>query len=172
MHIFCAVLGAVVKSIAPGRPQRYMEHGPVFSVVDVFAGEHARAEIFHAGLARQRIKQAQGLCSDPLPGEIQTNARRVDHEMLAARRIAGEQIAQMHRRDLLLMRLERAPGRQIGSRPGRVVHRVCSPELAEKTNPDADSGQLRLTQTVFAPSYCINQSTKRFTPSSTGVTGR
>ena len=55
VHIFRAVLGAVVKSIAPGRPQRYMEHGPVFSVVDVFAGEHARAEIFHAGLARQPL---------------------------------------------------------------------------------------------------------------------
>ena len=96
------------------RPQRRMEHGPVFGAVDLLALEHGVNPLPQAGFVRELQQELHRLAGDAVLRVIEINARRFGGQALAALAVIREQIAQVQRARLLTMGLEALPGRPLG----------------------------------------------------------
>src|SRR4030095_132458 len=75
--------------------------------IDLLAAEHgvdALAQSAHCGELEQ---QGQRLVGDVMLGVVEVEAHRLERESLAAFWVVGEELAQMHARDLLVGRARR-----------------------------------------------------------------
>ena len=79
-------------------PQRDVKHGAVLGDVDVLAAEHRVAALGEPALLGQRDEQRERLVGDPVLRVVEVEARGLGGQPLAALRIGGEQVAQVHAR--------------------------------------------------------------------------
>jgi len=117
----------VEEGIVPVGAQGHVEHGPVFRVVDVLAGEHALAQGLEAGLPGEAGEQLHGLAGDPVARVVEQQAFGLDGELVEALAVPAEQVAQVPVADVRLrVLLERLPGLEApGSVAGLCFHSAC-----------------------------------------------
>ena len=121
--------------LALGSPQRDVEHRSVFGDVDLLAPEHGRDSLFQTGPAGERDQQLHCLCGQPVLGIVEQDPVGFDRQLLAARRVLGEQLPQMpltHRFEVLA---ERLPLAALGDRALDDGLRHRSPPTCGKVRP-------------------------------------
>jgi hypothetical protein len=94
-----------------------MENGSPFRDVDLLAPEHGIDAGSQAALLRESDEQRHRLIRDPILRIIEIDTRGVHGQPFAARRIAGEQLAEMHGADVSMVLFEGLPGRSPGDLP-------------------------------------------------------
>ena len=92
------------------RAQRHVQHRAVLGDVDLLAAEHRVDPLAQARLLGQLQQQLQRLVGDAVLRVVEIDARGLERQALAARRVVGEQSAQMQRLHFAMVRLERLPG--------------------------------------------------------------
>ena len=113
---------------ARGRAQGDVQDGAVLRDVDVLAGEHRVDPLAEPGLLGELDEQAQRLVGDPVLRVVEEQALGLRGQAGAPLRIVGEQLAQVHRADLLVMVLECSVRRALAqrSRAGGRAHGLSS----------------------------------------------
>ena len=96
---------------AAGGAQGDMQDGPVFRLVDLVSSEHAVDALAQAGLFGQSTEQAEGLVGDAILRVVEIDANRLRGQPLAARRVGGEELAEVQLPNLLVVGRERLPCR-------------------------------------------------------------
>ena len=117
VHVGDDVLTVDHERRARGHPQRHVQDGAVLGRVDVLAGEHRIATLFHPGGACDRHEEAQRLVRDALLRVVQGEVGALRGEAHGPLGVRGEEVAQVPRRDLVEVRRQRLP---LGC--GRHVH--------------------------------------------------
>jgi hypothetical protein len=107
-----AVLVAMAEPVPPVRPQGDMQNGPVFSAVDVFAGEHPVPQRLDASLPGEGRQQLEGLALDALTGEVDPEPARAAYIPLRPAPVPCEKVSQVTTGHVLVMNPERLPGGQ------------------------------------------------------------
>ena len=103
--------------------QRDVEDGAVLGHVDPVAAEHRIGALRQARLVGQLDEQAQRLVRDTVLRVVEVEAGALGGEPLAARRVLGEEVAQVEIADLGVVLLERTPGGPLAER-GHATHGV------------------------------------------------
>ena len=81
---------------AVGHAQRDVQHRTILRDVDALAAEHRVDALAQPALLRELQEQPHRLVGDAILRVIEVQPLRLDGEALAARRIAREQLAQVH----------------------------------------------------------------------------
>ena len=121
----CDDIDAVHDQRAAARhPQRHVQDRAVLGDVDPLAGEHRLDMGAQPGLLREREQQGERLVGDPVLGVVQVQARPLGCQPLPARGIIGEQLAQVHVADRLVVAGKLGPRGTLAqrSRAGRAGH--------------------------------------------------
>ena len=82
--------------LAFGSAQGHVQDGAVFGDVDLLAAEHGVDACFQARFLGQLQQQPQRLVGDAVLGVIEEEPRGLGREPLAAARVVGEQLAEVH----------------------------------------------------------------------------
>ena len=114
MHVRHHILAVRQDALAARRPQRHVQHRPPLGDVDALAAEHGVDAFLDSGGPRQLQQQVQGLVGDAVLGVVEVEPRALDREALAAGRVLGEQRPQVYVLDLVVVRGEILPRREIG----------------------------------------------------------
>jgi hypothetical protein len=105
-----------------------VQDGPPLGDVDLLAAEHGVDPVAQARLLGQPAQQRERLVGDAVLRVVEEEAGGLGREALAPRRVLGEEPAEMQVADVLVVRLERLPGRA-ASQWCRAHGRVTSPSL-------------------------------------------
>ena len=95
VHVGHHVLPVDLEVGAPRHPQGHVEHGPVLGGVDVAAGEHGVAALFHAGPAGHGHQCGQGLVVDPVLGVVEVEVAGRHRHPGAPIGIVGEELPEV-----------------------------------------------------------------------------
>ena len=87
-----------------------MEHGAVLGDVDPVAAEHRGGPLGEPGFSSQLEQEPDRLVGDPVLRVVEVEAGAFGGEALAARRVLGEEVAEVEVADLGVVVLERLPG--------------------------------------------------------------
>ncbi len=93
-----------------GHAQRDVEDRSILGNVDVIAAEHRLAQVRHPALLGELCEQGDRLVRDPVLGVVEVQAGRLGCHAGAAIGIRREEVAQVPRCDLGVVRFERPPG--------------------------------------------------------------
>ena len=93
------------------RAQRHVQDCAVFRDVDLVAAEHRVYALAQAAFVGQLQQQPEGFVGDAILRVVEKDARGLHRQPLAALGIIGEELAQMHIPDLLVVGNERLPRR-------------------------------------------------------------
>ena len=93
------------------RAQRHVQDGAVLGDVDLLAAEHGVDPRAQAGFLRQLQEQLEGFVGDAILRVVEEDAHRLGRHPLAAPWVIREELPQMQSPDLLVVGLERLPGR-------------------------------------------------------------
>ena len=88
-------------------PQGDVKDGAVLGRVDVLAAEHRLTALGEPGLRREGGEQGDRLVGDPVLRVVEVEAHGLGGQALPPVRIGGEQVAEVHARDLGVVALER-----------------------------------------------------------------
>ncbi len=114
MHLRHDVVAVEDDRLVARRTKRDVEHRALFGGVDSLAAEHRVDALAQSARVGQIHEKADGLVGDAILRVVEVQAGGFGREALAARRVVGEQRAQMHVAHLLEVRRERPPGGQRG----------------------------------------------------------
>ena len=90
--------------------QRDVEDGAVLGDVDAVAAEHRLGPLAQAGLLGELQEEAERLVGDAVLRVVEVQASPLRRQPLAARRVVGEQVAQVEVAYLRVVLLQRLPG--------------------------------------------------------------
>ena len=121
-------------------PQGDVEHGAVLGDVDVLAARTS-PRAARAARARRRAptSSAERLVGDPVLRVVEVEPGRLGGQPLAAVGVGGEEVAQVARRDLGVVALERPPA--LAARAGGSSMRVRTRPAAPARTPGPRSGR-------------------------------
>jgi hypothetical protein len=94
---------------APGRAQRHVQHRAVLRDVDLVAAKHSFHPRPHPRFFGQLDQELHGLIGNEVFRIVEENTRGLDRHALAALRIVGKKIPQVHCANLLVMSQEFLP---------------------------------------------------------------
>jgi hypothetical protein len=99
-----------------------VQHRAVLGDVDPVAAEHRLDAAAQVRLLGEPDEQLDRLVGDPVLGVVQVQAGRLGGEARAARRVGGEQVAQVQTGDVGVVCLER-PERRAAAKRDRCLRR-------------------------------------------------
>ncbi len=102
-----------------GRAQRDVQHRALLADIDLVTAEHCVDARAQAGFLGEPQQQRERLVGDAVLRVVEVETGGLGSEALAALRILGEERAEVERADLLVVGVERLPGRSCGERNGR-----------------------------------------------------
>ena len=114
VHVAYDVAALNEKRRGPGKAESGVERGSSLRDVHRLAAEHRLRPATQPRLVRETAEQANGLAVDPVLRVVEVEPARLEREPLAPAGITRKQPPQVASRDLLLMALERLPGRTLG----------------------------------------------------------
>ena len=109
LHVADDVLAVDVQLAAGRHAQRHVEDGAVLGRVDVLAGEHGVAMLLDLGGPGHVHEEAQRLVGRPLLGVVEDEVGRRRRHARRPLGVVREELAQVPRRDLLVVRRQRLP---------------------------------------------------------------
>ena len=128
---------AVDEERAPAwHAQRDMEDGAVLGRVDPVAAEHRLRALAQPRLLGELEEQPQRLVGDAVLRVVEVDAGALGGETLAARRVLGEEVAQVCLADLRVVALERLPGRAFAQWRHRAATSRATSLTASGVNPN------------------------------------